>query len=439
MLRPYTTFSYQPKHSMTTNFKTIYHALGLMMAVGALAISSARAAEPAPAIRIDGDLSDAAWQKARAIEAFKTFDGKETQAATTGLAMTDANFLYLAFRCQEPQMDKLQTSPYARDGAVYTNDCIEVFIAPFENQARFYHLIVDAANQIYDAFSSDGKEDARYEIPLISQTQKQADGWTLEMAIPLCDIGLSNAREALMNFGRERKPVSELSSWHGLFAQPKTWQTLPLALDKKYNVDVRDWNFGALQYGDNALSAEFVSSAAPVGVLSQAQENGQWKTKSQKTAPSTAGPTTRVALPYSLAPLDKPQAVRFVLENNGQPVFRATYRLALPAAALVETLSAPYYYSEENWGFVQLESLLSEDTLKSSRIRLIVKAPNGKTVSTQEIHPLQKTTRAAFRISSWATGTGSLTTQLITDGKVLAQQNVPIPKRPGPFAKSARR
>jgi hypothetical protein len=422
---------------MTTHFKTISRALALTMAVGALAISSARAAESDLSIRVDGDLSDAAWQKARAIEAFKTFDGKETKAATTGLAMTDADFLYLAFRCEEPQMDKLQITPFPRDGELWTNDCIEVFISPFEDQSRFYHLIADANGQIYDALSSSGKEDSRYDLSIIAKTQKQPNGWTLELAIPLSDIGLSNAREALMNFGRERKPISELSSWHGLFAQPKTWQSLPLALDKNYSLDVRDWNFGAAQYGDNELSAEFVG-AAPVGVLAQAQENGQWKTKSQKTAPSTPGPT-RVALPYSLAPLDKPQAVRFVLENNGQPVFRATYRLALPAAALVETLSAPYYYSEESWGFVQLESLLSEDTLKSSRIRLIVKAPNGKTVSTQEIHPLQKSTRAAFRISSWATGTGSLTTQLITDGKVLAQQNVPIPKRPGPFAKSARR
>ena len=176
-----------------------------------------------------------------------------------------------------------------------------------------------------------------------------------------------------------------------------------------------------------------------MGVLAQAQEDGQWETKSHKTAQSTPGLPTRATLPYSLQPQGKPQAVRFVLEGNGQPLFRATYRLNLPAAALVETLSAPYYYSEENWGFVQLESLLSEGSLKTSRIRLTVKAPNGKIVSTQEIHPLQKSTRAAFPISSWRSGTGSLTAELITGGKLLAQQSVPIPKRPGPFAKSLRR
>jgi hypothetical protein len=425
---------------MTLNLKTICRALALTAVCGTLSVSLAHAAEPTPTIRIDGDLSDIAWQKARAIEAFKTFDGKETKAATTGLAMTDADFLYLAFRCEEPLMDSLQTTPVPRDGAVYNNDCIEVFIAPFEKRDDFYHVIVDASGQIYDALTRGGQQDNRYEIPVIAQTQKQPDGWTLEMAIPLCDLGLSNAREALMNFGRERKPESELSSWHGLFAQPKTWQLLPLALDKNYSIDMRDWSFGAAQYGDNELSAEFVSgAAAPVGVLAQAQEDGQWKTKSHKTAQSTPGLPTRALVPYSLQPLGKPQAVRFVLERNEQPLFRATYRLNLPAAAMVETLSAPYYYSEENWGFVQLESLLSEGSLKSSRIRLIVKAPNGKVISTQEIHPLQKNTRAAFPISSWRSGTGSLTAELITDGKLLAQQSAPIPKRPGPFAESPRR
>jgi hypothetical protein len=418
---------------MTPNLKTLCCGLALTAALGALPLPSAHAAEPSPAIRIDGDLSDAAWQKARAIEAFQTFDGKTPKAATTGLALTDANYLYLAFRCEESQMDKLQTTTQPRDGAVYNNDCIEVFIAPFEDRSKFYHLIVDAASQFYDAFNNGVSEDSRYETPIVAQTQKQADGWTLEMAVPLCDVGLSGASEALMNFGRERKPVGELTSWHGLFAQPKTWQMLPLASGTKQNVAVRDWSFGALQYGDNQLALNF-SSAMPVEVLAQAQENGQWKTKSRKAAPSTPGQPTRVALPYALAPLDKPQAVRLVLESKEQPIFRATYRLALPAEALVETLSAPYYYDEENWGFVQLESLLSADSLKTSRIRLTVKAPNGKTVTTQEIHPLQKATRAAFPISSWRSGTGSLTAELLTGDQLIASRQVEIRKRPGPFS-----
>lgn len=395
----------------------------------------AGASAHAETIRVDGDLNDAAWQKARAIEAFKTFDGKTPQTSTTGLLLTDAENLYLAFRCQEPQMDKLEATPLPRDGSLWTNDCIEIYAAPFQKPEEYFQIIVDTSGQVFDAFKRNGSLDPRYDLSVTAKVQKQNDGWTLEASIPLAELGVSSARAPLMNFGRERKPVTENTSWHGVFGKPETWQPLPLTLDSRYSPDARDWNFGAAQYGDNDSGLEFTpGQAAPLEVLVQAQEGGQWKTKGRKAAQSTPGQATRVALPYSLVPLDKPQAVRLELVNGGQPVFRSTYRLNLPPDALVETLSVPYYYADEKWGFVQLESQLSDAGLKASSIRLTVKNPAGKTVSTQEIRSPQKSMRAGFDISSWREGSGSVVAELITNGKVLSSRRTMVRKRPGPFS-----
>jgi hypothetical protein len=39
--------------------------------------------------------------------------------------LTDANNLYLAFRSEEPLLEKLETIPFGRDGKLWTNDRIE--------------------------------------------------------------------------------------------------------------------------------------------------------------------------------------------------------------------------------------------------------------------------------------------------------------------------
>jgi hypothetical protein len=417
---------------MTANLKTLCRTLALTAAMGALSFSSARAAEP---IHIDGDLGDAAWQQARPLAAFKTFKGEKPQAVTTGLLLTDAENLYLAFRCEEPLMEKLEATPFGRDGKLWTNDCIEIYIAPFAAEADYFQIIVDANGQIFDALKRGGTLDPAYDLSVCAKTQKQSDGWTMEAVIPLAEIGVSSSRAPLMNFGRERKPVTENTSWHGLFGKPETWQSAPLTLDKRYDVDVRDWDFGALQYGDNELALGYVASgAAPLGVLLQTQQNGKWQNTVRITARSTPAPGRRITLPYALAPQHKPQSLRLTLERGGEPVFRVTRRLVLPAEALVASLSVPYYYADENFGFVRLENFVSPAALQKSRLRLTVKNPDGKVVASREIRHLRPLTRAGFDISNWQTGDGSLIAELISDGQTLSSRTVVIEKRPGPFS-----
>jgi hypothetical protein len=238
-----------------------------------------------------------------------------------------------------------------------------------------------------------------------------------------------------MNFGRERKPIYELSAWHGLFADPKTWQRAPLSLLPRLGFGMRDWSFGEARYGENELTAQFVTGGESVGVLVEAQQNGQWKTLCGQLAPSTSVPLTRVASTYFLLPKVKPQAVRLVIEHNQQPLFRATYMLALPDEALIAKLPVPFYYEDELWGSVQLQSLLSDQSLQSSGIRLLVKAPNGKVASHTDLRPLHKTMNAAFEITGWRNGKGSLTVQLFTGDTLVSSQTIVLCKRSGPFSR----
>jgi hypothetical protein len=417
-------------------FKTV--AIGLFIAATTLSTKTAHAAMPPTSIKIDGNLNDINWQHGRLISAFQTLKNETPQAATSGTILTDANYLYLSFRCAEPQMDKLQDSPKPRDGSLWNNDCIEIFVAPYADTQVFYHLIVDAAGQVYDALNSGGKEDLRYDLSVTAKTRKEQNGWTLEMAVPLSNLGLSRARAPLMNFCRERKPAGELTSWHGLFAQPDTWQQMKLALHQRRDIDVRDWNFGdAPGYGDNTAVIRFVPArTAPLKVLLYAEQNNYWTLKNSKKIQTAAHQEMRISLPYTLLPANKPHKVRWVLADDNKTVFSAVYRLNLPDGALVAALKSPYYYSDESTGFLQLQIFLSPSSIRSGSIRLTVKSPDGVARQIKKIYPLQASMTAAIDISSWQNGDGAAFAELLVNGKILAHQRSIIMKRSGPFSKS---
>lgn len=412
-------------------------SVGLFLFATTLTAKTANAAAPLT-IKIDGNLNDATWNKGRAISAFQTLKGETPKAQTTGTILTDANYLYLAFLCDEPEMDKLQQTKKPRDGAVYNNDCIEIFVAPFKNQKNFYHFIVDVNGQVYDALNSNGSEDSRYDLSITAATQKQANSWTVEMAIPLCDLGLSNSQQPLMNFCRERKPVGELTSWHGLFAKPDTWQPVKLSLDKKRSVDMRDWDFGngSPLYGNNIAKSSFAAkTSAALKVLLSIEGHNGWSLKSSQITKTPKG-TAAVSLPYSLLPRDQPKRIRLAIENGNEAVFRATYQLNLPEKALVARLQTPYYYSNERYGFVQIENVISTFSMPSASIRLLVKNPDGELQQTKEIQFLQPSMTIGFDISNWKKGDGAIFIELLNNGKPLAHQRLLVSKRPGPFSKS---
>ena len=411
----------------------------ILTAITVLFIPAASAATSPTRITIDGDLGDAGWRHGRAIDAFKTAKGEKPQAATTGMILTDAHYLYLAFRCDEPLMDKLQITPLARDGAIWTNDCIEIYVAPFAASKDYYHFIVDAVGQQYDAFKHNGRQDANYDLTFIAAAKTHSQGWTVEMAVPLQELGLTTARAALMNFARERKPVLENTAWHGGFAAPDTWQGVPLTLDARRNLDIREWAFDGNipQYGENMASINLVSrSDAPLKVLFRVYENGKWITKNSKSINTRKGVVMPVSLAYSLLPKNAPQQVGWIIENSGLSVFRSTYRLKLPDNALVATLASPYYYAEDSYAIMDLQSFLSPASMKNAHIRLTVKDPKGNVQQMKSVAPLRTSRQTAIDISSWQHGTGAVFAELIVGKSRMAYQRVTIPKRPGPFSES---
>ena len=179
----------------------------------------------AAAPAIDGTLDAAEWQQAAKLDAF-WIPGTKTPAtpATQAWLGTDGFTLYAAFRCANVPGTALKTVATKRDGAVWDDDSIELFLWPDEAKPRFVQFIVNAAGVCFDSdntfdLASKSQTDFGWN-PVYQAKTGAADGaWTLEMAIPLAVTGIEAGKEFRLNITRN------IMSGNNRFA---TWSPLPM-------------------------------------------------------------------------------------------------------------------------------------------------------------------------------------------------------------------
>ncbi len=164
--------------------------------------------------KIDGTLDDACWQQAPVMTGFIRYQttADPAQVQTEVRCLYDDTALYIAFRCTEPSIATLKRQQTQRDSQVYTDDAVELFIAPGRDPLRWYQFIVNAANVQFDLFCEDVSWNAVWQ----SATHVGTGEWSAEFAIPWSALGAKGPGEGLwgINFCRDRHAQGEeLSAW----------------------------------------------------------------------------------------------------------------------------------------------------------------------------------------------------------------------------------
>jgi len=198
--------------------------LGIII-VGSLSFA-AESAAVIPGIAtptIDGVIATSEWHTSSRLEPFvDNVDAGRHVALTEVLLGHDDEALYLAFRCHEPLMDRLVAANVERDGALWNDDCVEIFLDVDSDRSTYVHLIANANGAQYDALG----EDPTWNCSWSAAAKREDNAWTVEVAIPFQELGVEDIESGevwLANFCRERKPVDELSCWSktkGSFAAP---------------------------------------------------------------------------------------------------------------------------------------------------------------------------------------------------------------------------
>ena len=56
--------------------------------------------------------------------------------------------LCIAFHCAEADTDAIKAAVKDRDGDVYTDDCVEIFVSPDVEEEGYYHFIINPAGTV---------------------------------------------------------------------------------------------------------------------------------------------------------------------------------------------------------------------------------------------------------------------------------------------------
>ncbi len=167
--------------------------------------------------RIDGELSDLAWDRAAVATDFKLIGTREAAVTQTQVRLTyDKTALYLGARMAEPQTSELHKSATLRDDPkLFDDDTIEVFLSNKINwKTNYWHLALNPAGGLYDNVALE----ADYNLKFDCKVGIGKEAWTVEIAIPFAAMRVSAppaGQTWKLNFARSRRAAGarENSTW----------------------------------------------------------------------------------------------------------------------------------------------------------------------------------------------------------------------------------
>lgn len=182
-------------------------------------------------LAIDGNLSEKAWARAKAITLMFPWDEQTgAKQRTTVKLLRDQTYLYVGYECEDTDL----TVRYEkRDDPVYKDDCVEIFLRPDATTDHYIGLEMNARGVLYDSFypfpSKLGRELDLDGVLLktslrgtLNQSGDRDQGWTLELAIPWASLSkLTNGRppvagttwRAQINRWDGTEPHRRMSNW----------------------------------------------------------------------------------------------------------------------------------------------------------------------------------------------------------------------------------
>lgn len=112
-------------------------------------VLTATTAEAPPVL--DGQLDDPCWATAGRVDNFEVFmQTPGARVSTTVFACADRDALYFGFDCLEVSTDTLLAATTERDGPVWTDDSVELFLDTNRDLQTFYQIIVNPRGVFFD-------------------------------------------------------------------------------------------------------------------------------------------------------------------------------------------------------------------------------------------------------------------------------------------------
>ena len=191
--------------------------------VGALPFRVGWAARTDRAPVVDGLLDEEGWKRAPALDDFTILDKGRAEMQTVGRVLYDDSALTIAVDCQDVPGRKPEANVKFRDGSMWEEDSIEIFLIPPESSvlarypagSRYFQFGINALGTRYDGVGYDGSWDADWSAAVTMQE----GSWQAEIRFPYSELGLTSSPKGvwILNLCRTRSTSTpgrpEHSAW----------------------------------------------------------------------------------------------------------------------------------------------------------------------------------------------------------------------------------
>lgn len=214
----------------------------VIAALTILAVAPVLAQEPAdgPRLRagvlderivVDGQLTDAAWSSASAIEGFTQTDpaeGKPASMRTTVRVLAGATAIAIGVVCDDPQASRIVSYSVRRDAPLSSEDHIRIVLGPSLDGRSGYVFAVNPSGARYDGLIEPGgeRDNADWDAIWEAATSRTATGWSAELMIPIQSLSFKRGlHEWHFNVQRRIQRLLETDRWASPVRQYQLTQT----------------------------------------------------------------------------------------------------------------------------------------------------------------------------------------------------------------------
>lgn len=162
-------------------------------------------------IKIDGELDEQSWSKARSSGGFCLLDGLTPSLSRTSAKMVwDDQFLYVAFWCEDRD---IYATSRDRDAELFYQDCVQVLVSELDyGLDLFADYTVNPLGTACDVYNvgpyaglvdwnSPGFRAAAVADGALNDPATPDRGYTVEMAIPLADLAQYRRGRVMLGSG----------------------------------------------------------------------------------------------------------------------------------------------------------------------------------------------------------------------------------------------
>lgn len=175
-------------------------------------------------VKIDGSLDDSAWISAAKVKLEYDERGVPAPVETTALLTYDTQNLYIAFNSSEPNASAIKAVVTKRDGPVFYDDSVEVFVDPTNQRGDYYQLSTNTIGTKFDQKVFNVSWNGEWE----TASKVSKDALTTEIAIPFSTLGiqtLAQGAQWALNLTRNRTVTGTIKyiTWavpYGSFHSP---------------------------------------------------------------------------------------------------------------------------------------------------------------------------------------------------------------------------